>query len=125
MIQLLLNGGLFMLPLLLLALVMVVLAARVWSGVLSQKVGKDAVIRTNFMVLQIGIFSFFLGLFSQVLGLMQAFKVIQEVGAVAPQMLAGGLYMSLIAPGFGLAILLFALGSWSACKWKLHAYAQI
>ncbi len=108
-----------MLPLLLLSLLMAAFAVRSWLGLILHKLEIGVILKTNFIVLQIGIFSFFLGLFSQVLGLMQAFKLIQEVGAVSPQILAGGLYTSLIAPGFGLLILLVSLISWSACKWKL------
>ncbi len=74
---------------------------------------KDQAIRSirrfNSLVLQMGIFSFFLGLLSQELGLMQAFSVIQQVGAVSPTLLASGLYVSFIPPVFGLIILLCAL----------------
>lgn len=75
--------------------------------------------RMNSVVLQLGILAFFLGILSQAMGLMQAFQVIQQVGDVSPALLAGGLYVSLIAPVWGLIILTVAWILYAVVKYRL------
>lgn len=84
----------------------------------ARTIAQNSIQKMNGLVLQIGIFSFFLGLLSQEIGLMQAFTVIQQVGAISPALLAGGLYTSFIAPVFGLLILLLALISKAVIGYK-------
>ncbi len=75
--------------------------------------------RLNNLVLQLGFFAFFAGLLSQAMGLMQAFQVIQQVGDVSPVLLAGGLYVSFIAPVWGLILLLSGLALYMVAKFRL------
>ncbi|MDA0684147.1 MAG: MotA/TolQ/ExbB proton channel family protein [Bacteroidetes bacterium] len=112
-------GGIFMTPITLLGLLMIGLGAvtliRFFSGVED----KDKLRRFNALVLQLGIFIFFLGVLSQAMGLMQAFQVISQVGGVSPTLLADGLYVSMIAPVYALLFLLLAIALWSVGKYKL------
>ncbi len=75
--------------------------------------------RLNNLVLQLGIFAFFMGLLSQAIGLMQAFQAIQQIGDVSPALLAGGLYVSLIAPVWGLILLLIGLAFFMVARFRL------
>lgn len=77
--------------------------------------------RLNSLVLQLGVFAFFAGLLSQAIGLMQAFQAIQQIGDVSPALLAGGLYVSLIAPVWGMILLLVGLALYMVAKFRLSA----
>lgn len=112
-------GGMFMTPITLLGLAMVGLGIVTLLRIFSGSDDKARMRRFNNLVLQLGIFTFFLGVLSQAVGLMQAFQVIQEMGAVSPSLLAGGLYVSMIAPVYALLLLLVAIALWSAGKYRL------
>jgi biopolymer transport protein ExbB/TolQ len=73
----------------------------------------------NSLVLQLGVFAFFMGLLSQAIGLMQAFQAIQAAGDVSPALVAGGLYVSFIAPVWGLILLLIGLACYMVAKYRL------
>ena len=76
------------------------------------------------LVLQIGIFTFFLGILSQAIGLMQAFSAIEQAGGdISPALLVGGLKVSMIAPVYGLIIFMVAFIGWAALKFRLDAMA--
>ena len=72
-------------------------------------------------ILQLGILSFFIGVLSQAIGLIEAFQVIEQVGSVTPAMLAGGLKVSMIASVYGLIILVVAFIGWSVLKNRLDS----
>ncbi|MGD1889426.1 MAG: MotA/TolQ/ExbB proton channel family protein [Cyclobacteriaceae bacterium] len=57
---------------------------------------------------QIGLFCFFLGLFAQVIGLIQAFDYVEAAGDISTAMLAGGLKVSFITTAYGLFILILS-----------------
>lgn len=113
------EGGVFMTPMTILGLAMIVLATltliKAFNGTGENQNNR----RMNAIVLQLGVFTFFVGILSQAIGLMQAFQVIQQVGDISPKLLAGGLYVSMIAPVYGLIILLAALALWSLGRYKL------
>ncbi|GAB5520387.1 MAG: hypothetical protein RhofKO_26380 [Rhodothermales bacterium] len=72
---------------------------------------------TNLM-LHLGIFAFFVGVFSHLVGLLMALQVIETTPAVNPALLATGLKTSLVAPIFGTLILLLSLLVWSILRYK-------
>jgi biopolymer transport protein ExbB/TolQ len=113
------SGGVFMIPLALLMAAMLVLSFKTLAQVFSASQSGESTRKTANAVLQIGAFAFFLGILSQIMGLMQAFQAIQQVESVSPALIAGGLYTSFIAPSFGLLILLVALAVWSIAKYKM------
>lgn len=114
------SGGVFMTPITLVGLAMLVLGIRTLVKS-SDPASAGNLRRHNSVVLQLGILAFFLGILSQAVGLMQAFQVIQEVGGVSPAMLAGGLYVSLIAPVWGLILLILGWVLYAVSKYRLHA----
>ena len=113
-------GGVFMTPLSAIGLVAVLLAGKKIYD-LYIKAGESPRKHRPMinLVLQLGVFSFFLGILSQAIGLIQAFQVIEQVGAVSPSMLAGGLKVSMIAPIYGLIILIVTFIAWSILKYRI------
>lgn len=111
-------GGVFMWPLTLFALIIVGLAVKLTLDALRTENGTQSGARVlQNVLLQLGIFSFFLGILSQAIGLMQAFDAIEGMGGVSPAMLAGGLKVSMIAPVYGLMIFLVTFMLWSFLKY--------
>lgn len=113
-------GGPFMTPITIIGVGMLVLAVFVIMKSFGP-VAPDNLKSLNSLVLQLGIFAFFMGLLSQAIGLMQAFQAIQAIGDVSPALVAGGLYVSFIAPVWGLILLLLGLASYMVVKFKLSA----
>jgi len=66
----------------------------------------------NRLLLFIGSFTFMFGILVQVLGFMQAFQVIQEVGDVSPKLIAGGIYVSMLAPAYGFILFIITYIVW-------------
>lgn len=75
------------------------------------------------LIRHIGLLALVLGVFGQLIGLYQAFDAIQEMGSVAPAMLAGGLKVSMISTLYGLLIYIISLLIWFVLKTlkKQHA----
>ena len=114
------SGGVFMTPITLVGIAM--LGLGVYVVVKSfDATRSERLPRLNSLVMQLGVFAFFTGLLSQAMGLMQAFQVIQQVGDVSPALLAGGLYVSFIAPVWGMIILLVGLALYMVAKYRLSA----
>ncbi len=106
------SGGLmFTLPLLLLLLVILALAAK-------QSIASNRTATGTRLLLHLGIFSAVLGILGQAMGLYQAMGVIQSVGGVSPAMLAGGIKISFIAPILGLVNLAVAVAVFAALRFK-------
>ena len=112
------NGGVFMTPMTILALVMVLIAARVLYAAFAQN-EDDGLQKLNLIVLQLGVFVFFLGILSHVTGLVQVLAVLENVSGVSPNLIAGGMRVALIAPTYGLVIFLLGWGLWSVAKYRL------
>jgi biopolymer transport protein ExbB/TolQ len=60
----------------------------------------------------IGLLSVATGFLSQLIGLFLAFNAIERVGDISPQIVMGGLKVSLIAPVYGISIYLVSLILW-------------
>ena len=122
MYELYVEGGAFMMPLTLLGLVAVLLTIKKALDVFGHAEQPASAHRPMInAVLQVGIFSFFLGILSQAIGLLNALQAIEQMGNVAPAMVAGGLKVSMIAPIYGLLILLGAFIAGSALKYRCDA----
>ncbi|WGH75349.1 MotA/TolQ/ExbB proton channel family protein [Tenacibaculum tangerinum] len=91
------GGWMFMVPLLALLLLVIVLFIK---G-LKNNTEKNAALLKS-----ISLFALFFGVLGFVLGLSQALGAIAIVNDIAPQVLAGGLKVGLLAPTFGLIIFL-------------------
>lgn len=118
-------GGMFMTPLTILGIVMLLLMIKKAvdlfgkSATVTGKGSRDRV-QVNLM-LQFGVLAFFLGILSQAIGLMDAFQAIEAMGGVSPAMLVGGLRVSMIAPVYGLIILIVAFVGWMVLKNRLDS----
>jgi len=108
-----------MTPITILGLIMLALAVWVHTRVGKTEQDPSRTRKLNNVVLQLGIFAFFTGILSQTIGLMQAFQVIQAVEAISPTLLAGGLYVSMIAPVWGLILLMIGFVAWSAARYRM------
>lgn len=107
MIDILVAGGLtFTIPLTILAVSVLVLGGLGTVSILRE--GNDAAFWTR-MLFHVGLFAFVLGIFSQGVGLYQAMSAIEAAGGVSPEMVMGGLKVSMIAPLYGLTIFLVAM----------------
>lgn len=118
MMQWISNGGIFMTPMTLLALLMAVVAARVLYTAYTKN-SNDGLKKLNLVVLQLGVFIFFLGVLSHVMGLVQVLSVLENVSGVSPTLIAGGMRIALIAPLYGLVIFLLGWGLWSVARYKI------
>jgi vacuolar-type H+-ATPase subunit I/STV1 len=111
-------GGPFMIPITIIGLIMLGLGVYVIARAFSRQ--QPANIQAlKGLVLQLGVFAFFTGLLSQAIGLMQAFQAIQQIGDVSPAIVAGGLYVSFIAPVWGLIQLLLGLALYMVATYRL------
>ena len=121
----LIEGGLYFTgPLTVLGLVVVALTLRKATDVFGGDDQSPGVRKRGLnAILQIGAFSLFFGILSQVIGLIQMLQVLVQVESVAPPLLYGGLKVSLIAPAYGLVIFLISLAAWSILSYRLEAVA--
>ncbi len=107
-----------MIPITIIGLVMLALGAFVIARSFADQLPVN-IQALKSLVLQLGVFAFFTGLLSQAIGLMQAFQAIQQIGNVSPAIVAGGLYVSLIAPVWGLVVLLVGLALYMAATYRI------
>lgn len=62
--------------------------------------------KTKSLLGSIGLFALVFGFLGQVLGLINAFDMIQSIGNVSPEILAGGLKVSFLTTAFGALVFL-------------------
>lgn len=99
------GGPLFMGILSLIALLIGVLSIRFALALFSKTTQSAAqLLQQKRHIQQLSLLAIMTGVFAQLLGLYQAFEVIQEIKEVSPAMLAGGLKVSMIATLYGLFI---------------------
>jgi biopolymer transport protein ExbB/TolQ len=60
----------------------------------------------------VGLFTMITGILGQLIGLLEAFKAIEQVGDISPAILAGGLKVSMITTLYGIFIYLFSILIW-------------
>lgn len=68
--------------------------------------------RNNNLILFLGSFAFLLGVLAQIIGMMQALSVIEQVGDISLALIAGGLKVSFIAPVYGFVLFIVSLTVW-------------
>ncbi len=119
-------GGMFMTPLTVLGIAMLLLMIKKGIdlfGAADPRAVSRSRVHVN-LILQLGILAFFLGILSQALGLMSAFQAIEAMGGVSPAMLVGGLRVSMIAPIYGLMIMIVAFIGWTILKNRMDSTQQ-
>lgn len=60
----------------------------------------------------IGSFALVFGIFSQLLGIYQAFGIIEQVGDISPKLFMSGLKISMITTIYGMIIFMISLAVW-------------
>jgi putative Mn2+ efflux pump MntP len=63
-------------------------------------------------VKSVGLFTMITGILGQLIGLLEAFKAIEQVNDISPAILAGGLKVSMITTLYGIFIYLFSILIW-------------
>ncbi len=108
------EGGAFFMSLV--YLMWIIVSALVLRFIFLYRSNKDSqkLKRTNDGILFFGSFAFLLGITGQMVGLIDAFDVIQNMNnaSVRPGMLAGGLKVTFIAPIFGMMLLMLSAIIW-------------
>lgn len=67
----------------------------------------------------IGLFAMIVGVLGQLIGLYSAFAAIEQMGSIAPALLAGGLKVSMITTLYGAIIYMISYLVWMLLSWKL------
>ncbi len=110
--KLITDGGLlFTLPMIILLVLILVLFTKTITS-------KTTVDKNTKLIASLSLFTLVWGVLGQIIGLMNAFKVIEEVGQISPQMLAGGLRVSSITTMLGLAVFLIGRLSIIILQWR-------
>ncbi len=107
------GGPLFMSILTLLFIVMVAwMVYHFLSGYIYQKVSLDKALRKLKYGKSIGLFSLVIGILGQLIGLFSAFSFVAKEGGVSPQMMFGGLKVSMVTTLYGIFIYLLSWLLW-------------
>lgn len=114
MFKLFYEGGAFFMGILTI-LLFFVLAIAIFNFILINRLDYKDISETRKKlgyIKSIGRFALVTGFLGQLIGLVYAMDKIQEVGAISPSLLAGGLKVSMIAPIYGMLIFLISYALW-------------
>lgn len=115
-------GGPFMWPLLIIALVLIGLSIKKTIDLFQRTDQRAEDLKKGLpVILQLGLFCFFWGVLAQAVGLYQMLSAIEAVGDVSPALLMGGLKVSMIAPIFGLIILVVSMIVWFGLRLRYRS----
>ena len=99
------GGPAFMSIVYLLWIVVIIMTLRIIYDLLRGKKTTAKLKKENEVILFTGSFAFLVGVLGQVIGMFEALKVMETVKDISPAILAGGLRVSIIAPLYGLTLL--------------------
>ena len=99
------GGPAFMSIVYLLWIVVIIMTLRIIYDLLRGKKTTAKLKKENEVILFTGSFAFLMGVLGQVIGMFEALKVMETVKDISPAILAGGLRVSIIAPLYGLTLL--------------------
>ncbi|MDY0102346.1 MAG: MotA/TolQ/ExbB proton channel family protein [Lentimicrobium sp.] len=68
------------------------------------------------LILFLGSFSFLWGIICQVIGLLEMLSVINEVGDIAPSIIAGGIWVSSLSTIYGLLLFMLTFVAWFVAR---------
>jgi len=107
------EGGIsFMLPIYLMWIAVIILIVKFLIDYSKQNKDLKKLAKLNSYIIFIGSFTFLLGLLGQTIGLYHALRSVQMAGDISPALMAGGLRVSLIAPLYGLVLLVISSLAW-------------
>lgn len=69
------------------------------------------------LTLFLGSLAFFWGIFGQIMGLLDVMGAIAVAGPVAPNVLAGGIRVSMLTTTYGFALFIVSFIVWFAARW--------
>jgi len=101
--------GILTLLLLILILITILFLIRIVSG---KSVSNNSFTHQLSYLKSLGLFSAITGILGQLIGLMMAFSAIERVGDISPQIVVGGLKVSMITSLYGIGIYLFSIVLW-------------
>jgi biopolymer transport protein ExbB/TolQ len=108
----LIEGGIwFMLPIYVLYAVNLVLAFILFAIHIRKQERKNAK-KMSETILFFGSFAFLLGVFGQVIGIMQVMDAIQAAGDVSLSIIAGGFRISMLPPVYGFVLFILSFVVW-------------
>ena len=107
------GGSLFMSILTILLVIVVAVSVYFVVTITSGKAKEKANFRHQLKyVKSIGLFTMITGILGQLIGLMDAFGAIEEMGDISPAIMAGGLKISMITTLTGIVIYLISIAIW-------------
>ena len=113
------NGGIFMWPLLIIAIVIIYLTIRkIIELFIMNEQNRDKLKNGINTILFWGSLSVVLGVFAHFVGLYEAMQAIKAAGDISPAIVAGGYAMSLITILSGLSLFLASAIIWMVLNWK-------
>jgi len=113
------GGPTFMIPIFIMWIAVIVLAIRLLVQFNKREKPGAKMSKQNEVILFIGSFAFLFGILGQIIGLFEAFEVIQRVGEISPSLIAGALKISSIAPIYGMVLFLVSSLFWFIFRYKL------
>ena len=113
------GGPTFMVPIFIMWLAVIIMAIRLIVQLNKGEKPRPKMSKQNEVILFIGSFAFLFGVLGQVIGLFEAFEVIQEIGEISPSLIAGALKVSSIAPIYGMLLFLVSSVFWFIFRYKL------
>ena len=108
-----------MIPIFIMWIAVIVLAIRLLVHFNKREKPGAKMSKQNEVILFIGSFAFLFGILGQIIGLFEAFEVIQRVGEISPSLIAGALKISSIAPIYGMVLFLVSSLFWFIFRYKL------
>ncbi|GJQ64631.1 MAG: hypothetical protein SCALA702_36840 [Melioribacteraceae bacterium] len=115
------QGGIFMWPLLIIAIAVIVIAARKANDLyMKEGLSKSQLEKGINTILFWGSFSIILGFFAHFMGVYNAMMAIQQAENVSPAIVAGGYGMSLITILFGFVIFIVSLLIWGVFRARFN-----
>ena len=107
------GGPLFMGILTTLFLLMLVYSVISLIAILNSKDGDILKVRSRLAHIKaIGLFSAITGIFGQLIGLYEAFSMIEKAMDISPAIIIGGIKISMITPLYGIVIYLISIAIW-------------
>jgi len=117
-----LEGGIFMWPLLIIAIAVVVIAVRKASDLyMKEGLSKQQLEKGINTILFWGAFSIVLGFFAHFMGVYNAMLAIQQASNISPAIVASGYGMSLITILFGFVIFIVSLLLWGVFRARFNS----
>jgi len=116
------GGPIFMIPLTAMLLTIIVLGILSWLMMVRKNHPPSTTLKNMILsVIYIGSFAAVWGILGQGLGIYQALYAIQVAGDVSPALIMGGIKISMIAPLYGIMILLVSSLIWFVLKLRYNS----